>query len=407
MIYPDYIKNCIELLEKSGYSAYAVGGAVRDSLLQNEPSDWDVTTSALPNEILRVFADFRTIPTGIKHGTVTVLFENEENGNKEPVEITTFRVDGEYRDSRHPESVDFSNDVRDDLSRRDFTVNAMAFNEKEGIIDAFCGQQDLENRIIRAVGEPQKRFSEDALRILRAFRFASQLEFEIEENTLRAASVCSPLLKNIARERVGVEFKKLVASKGASYSLQKMTENGVWKALFDAPAPSHKTIWEISNLPNGNFATRFAALIVDCEEDEKEKFLASLRLSNDEERLVLRLCRVKSFEIPEKTDKIPASARHFLHLYNNIYDEAREMLKFFNKDKLIEDFVAVLDAENSKNNPLSLSELKVKGSDILPFCMGNHARVGKILNELLNRVIEDPTLNEKEKLIEIAQKELL
>ena len=187
MKYPEYIKNCIEMLEAAGYSAYAVGGAVRDSLLGKEPSDWDVTTSAKPEETLDVFKNFRTIPTGIKHGTVTVL---ENDGKKYiPVEITTFRIDGEYRDSRHPESVEFSKDVRDDLSRRDFTVNAMAFNEKEGIIDVFGGQNDLEKCIIRAVGDPEKRFSEDALRILRAFRFASQLEFEIEESTDRKSVV--------------------------------------------------------------------------------------------------------------------------------------------------------------------------------------------------------------------------
>lgn len=404
---PTYVKNCIELIETSGHVAYAVGGAVRDSLLGAEPSDWDVTTSARPEEILRIFASFRTVPTGIKHGTVTVLLENEEKGKKEPIEITTFRVDGEYRDSRHPESVEFSNDLRDDLSRRDFTVNAMAFSEKEGLVDAFGGRRDLENRIIRAVGDPQKRFTEDALRILRAFRFSAQLEFEIEENTLRAASVCSHLLKNIARERVGAEFKKLVASKGVSYSLQKMIENGIWQSLFDIPCPCPEYVLKIAQLPNGNFATRLAALLVDYEEDEKETFLASLRLSNDEKRQVLRLCRVKNFEIPEKTAKFSVSARHFLHLYNNIYDEAKDMLKFFCQNGQIEAFFEILDCEKNRNNPLSLSDLAVKGSDILPFCVGNHAKVGKILNELLNMVVENPALNEKDKLIEIVKKELL
>lgn len=406
MKYPKYIKNCIEMLEKSGYSAYAVGGAVRDTLLGKEPSDWDVTTSALPDEILSVFADFRTIPTGIKHGTVTVLLENEENGSeKAPVEITTFRIDGEYRDSRHPESVEFSSDLRDDLSRRDFTVNAMAYNENEGIIDAFCGQNDLKNRIIRAVGDPEKRFCEDALRILRAFRFAAQLQFEIEENTLLAAQKCAPLLKNIARERVGSEFKKLISCEGAVYSLKKMTELGIWQKLFNSPAPDIKLIESITKLRNGSFSTPLAAIIVEYSENEKDKFLNSLRLSNSEKRLILRLCKIKNFEISENGKKSPAVARRFLHLYNNIYTDAKEMLIFFS-EKSSDEFVQILEVEREKNNALSISDLAVKGSDILPLTNGDFSKVGKTLEYLLASVIENPDLNTKEDLLQIAKKEL-
>lgn len=406
MRYPTYIKNCIELLEKSGYRAYAVGGALRDSLLDKEPYDWDVATSARPNEILSVFADYRTIPTGIKHGTVTVLFENEEkNGEKSSVEITTFRIDGEYRDSRHPESVEFSSDIRDDLSRRDFTVNAMAFNEKEGIIDEFGGKKDLENRIIRAVGNPEKRFSEDALRILRAFRFSAQLNFEIEEKTLFAAQKCAPLLKNIARERVGIELKKLLSCGGVSYSLQKMIECDVWQNLFDDPLPSCEIILKISSLKDKNFATRLVALVVEYSDIQKEEFLTSLRLSNAEKKLVWRLCGIKNFQIPQNPDKFPLRARHFLHLYNNIYDEAIEMLEFFHKNR-VSDFIKALEIERKKNNPLAISDLKIKGGDILPFCKGDFSRAGKTLQTLLERVLEDPSLNNKESLFEIAKKEL-
>ncbi len=403
MKYPDYVKNCIELLEKSGYSAYAVGGAVRDGLLGKEPSDWDVTTSAKPEQTLEVFKDFRTIPTGIKHGTVTVLFSVGEKNV--PIEITTFRVDGEYRDSRHPESVAFSNDVRDDLSRRDFTVNAMAFNEKEGVIDAFGGKLDLENRVIRAVGNPEKRFSEDALRILRAFRFASQLEFEIEEKTLLCASKCAHLLKNIARERVGAEFKKMISCKGAEYSLNKMIEGEIWQHIFDTPALSLQTISKISALKDGNFATRLAVLVNEYSELEKDAFLTSLRLSNAEKKLVLRVCTVKSFAVPENEIKFSAVARHFLHLYNNIYDEALEVLEIFGGTNTAE-FVRTLEIERNKNNPLLISDLSVNGSDILPLCEGDFSRVGKILEKLLVRVIDNPELNKKEILIEIAKKEL-
>lgn len=406
MKYPTYVKNCIELLEQSGYSAYAVGGAVRDSLLGIQPSDWDVTTNAKPDEILSVFADFRTILTGIKHGTVTVLFENEENnGQKSPIEITTFRIDGEYNDSRHPESVEFSGNLCDDLSRRDFTVNAMAFNEKDGIIDVFGGQQDIKERIIRAVGKPQKRFSEDALRILRALRFAAQLDFEIEDNTLIAAKECGYLLKNISRERIGIEFKKLISSANPEYPLKKMIECGIWQHVFGFPIPKASTVTKITQLTSGNFATRLSALIADYGDTEKDKFLSSLRLSNAEKKLVLRLSKVKSFDFFENETNLDAIARHFLHLYNNIYDEAKEMLEFFFEDSA-ERFIKVLDIEQKKNNPLSVSDLEVKGSDLFPLCKNNFSNVGKTLDFLLQCVIENPKLNEKEKLMTIAKKEL-
>lgn len=407
MKYPEYVKNCIELLEKSGYSAYAVGGAVRDSLLGKEPSDWDVTTSARPEEILEVFKKFRTIPTGIKHGTVTVLFETaDKNCTKMPIEITTFRIDGEYRDSRHPETVEFSRDVRDDLSRRDFTVNAMAFNEKTGVIDEFGGQNDLKNHKIRAVGDPKKRFCEDALRILRAFRFSSQLEFEIEENTLAAAQKCAPLLKNIARERVGAEFKKLISCDGVQYSLKKMLEYQIWQEIFDTPTPSVQKTEQISALKGRNTATRLCALVCEYSKEDEERFLTSLRLSNAEKKLVLRLCTIKSFDVPENSEKYSSSARHFLHLYDNICDEALEMLEFWHKKERIKNFIQVIKEEKLKNNPLKISDLAVDGNDIASICQGNYSKVGKTLEMLLERVIENPSLNEKEALINLAKKEL-
>lgn len=400
---PIYVKNCIELLESAGYSAYAVGGAVRDGLLGIEPSDWDVTTSARPEEILSVFEGYRTIPTGIKHGTVTVLFDGEDGGHY-PIEITAFRIDGEYRDSRHPESVSFSRDVSDDLSRRDFTVNAMAYNEKEGVVDLFGGRDDLQNRIIRAVGDPEKRFSEDALRILRAFRFSAQLGFEIEPKTLEAASICSHLLSNIARERIGVEFKKLISSRGASYSLKKMIDGGVWRELFYLPAPKNFEIEHISTLSDGNFATRLAILIAHLDNGEKEQLLNSLRLSNDEKKLVLRLDRIGIFSVVCAGRENETDARYFLHLWGDVLTPALEVLRFWMGESA--DFEALIIEESKRRRPLTISSLEVKGSDILPLCEGDHRQVGLILKSLLDCVIENPELNEKEKLMEIAKKNL-
>lgn len=400
MKHPTYVKNCIELLEKSGYSAYAVGGAVRDSLLGKEPYDWDVTTSATPDEILSVFSEFHTVPTGIKHGTITVLFE--KNGTYHPIEITTFRVDGEYRDSRHPESVSFSKNLCDDLSRRDFTVNAMAYNKKDGIVDVFGGQGDLKNKIIRAVGDPETRFREDALRILRAFRFAAQLEFEIEENTLLATLKCAPLLKNIARERIAAELKRLLTSNGAVYSLKNMIEHGVWQEIFDISAPTSAQIDKIKLVSNGNFATRLAILLSNYDEDERERILASLRLSNNEKRLILRLCKVQNF--PALDPNQEKSARYFLHLYDNILPNALEVLSVWIGKDEFESFKTAVLSERAKKRPLRISELAINGEDLLPLCAENRALVGKTLSSLLNAVIDAPELNERETLLSLAKR---
>ena len=394
---PQYVKNCIDKLDASGYSAYAVGGAVRDSLLGVEPSDWDVTTSATPDEILRVFEDERTIPTGIKHGTITLLADFD--GKSVPIEITTYRIDGEYRDSRHPESVQFSKNIIDDLARRDFSVNAMAFNEKDGIIDAFGGRDDLAIGVIRAVGDPEKRFSEDALRILRAFRFSSQLGFEIEEKTLAGACACAPLLKNIARERIGVEMKKLLSSRGVVYSLTRMIECGVWNVLFEICAPDFSTVNSLSLLESDNSFARLSVLLEKCSELQRNAFLDSLRLSNAEKKLVCRLMSVKNFNVVGLDSGI--IARRFLHLFGDVFDLALALFRFYNP-QAFELFNSIL-SERTKKRALTLSSLAIKGSDLLPLCESDHKRVGLLLNELLERGIEDPSLNEKEILMEIAK----
>lgn len=396
---PEYVKNCIDLLEAAGHSAYAVGGAVRDSLLGLEPSDWDVTTSATPTEIIEVFSSFRTIPTGIKHGTVTVLFEDGKKYS--PIEITTFRIDGEYHDSRHPDSVQFSSKLADDLSRRDFTINAMAYCERDGLVDIFDGREDLKNGIIRTVGEAEKRFSEDALRILRAFRFSAQLGFEIEEKTLNAASKCAFLLKNIARERIGIEFKKLLSSPSPVYSLQRMIEKGIWRELFGEVLPDSLLIEKLGVIESC-FETRLAALISDLADYEKEELLSSLRLSNNEKKQILKLSTVKGFVIDDSFEASEVQARRFLHLYANVSEQGTLLLKFFGEDQ----FAGLVIAQMHRSVPLSIADLDVRGGDLMPLCDGDYKKVGLILAFLLERVIEDPDLNRKEKLIEIVKKEL-
>lgn len=200
MYLPGYVKNALDILSSRGYYAYVVGGCVRDFLLGHSPDDYDITTSALPEQIIEAFEGFRLLTVGLKHGTVTVI---TEEGN---IEITTFRTDGEYTDHRHPEKVTFTGELKDDLSRRDFTVNAMAYHPNTGIIDLFGGREDLKAGIIRAVGDPFKRFDEDGLRIMRALRFASKLDFTLEENTARAVHELKHLLSDIANERIRDEI---------------------------------------------------------------------------------------------------------------------------------------------------------------------------------------------------------
>lgn len=205
---PNPVTEALSLLEKAGFEAFVVGGCVRDTLLGKAPNDWDITTSALPEQILTVFSRYNTIPTGLKHGTITVVVDGT------PLEITTYRVDGDYSDNRHPDKVEFTSKLRDDLCRRDFTVNAMAYHPNLGMVDHFSGLADLAAGRIVCVGDPQQRFTEDALRILRALRFSATLDFPIEKVTADAARSLAPLLRRVSAERTAEELKKLLCGKG-------------------------------------------------------------------------------------------------------------------------------------------------------------------------------------------------
>ncbi len=218
IILPEEVITIIEFLETAGHKAFCVGGAVRDSIMGLTPDDWDITTSALPHETTEIFKDFKTINTGLKHGTLTVII------NHKPFEVTTFRIDGEYGDNRHPESVEFTRDIRNDLARRDFTINAIACSTTDGIVDLYGGRDDIYNSIIRTVGNPDKRFEEDGLRIMRALRFSATLGFKIEEETTNAIHRNKDLLKNISVERISVELTKLICGKNAFNILMEYSD---------------------------------------------------------------------------------------------------------------------------------------------------------------------------------------
>ena len=280
---PKKVQTIIRTLQEHGYDAYAVGGCVRDSLLFRSPADWDITTSAKPLEVKEIFK--RTVDTGLQHGTVTVLIE------KEGFEVTTYRIDGEYEDSRHPKEVIFTGNLEEDLKRRDFTINAMAYNDAVGLVDVFGGRQDLQDKIVRCVGNPQERFTEDALRILRAVRFSAQLGFFIEEKTKEAAKVLAPTLKNISAERIQTELLKLLVSKNPHY-LKTAWELGITKIVlpeFDVlmeTSMGEKTLKAFA-YTSADKAERLAVLFANMEKtpeksrDLAQKILRRLRFDND------------------------------------------------------------------------------------------------------------------------------
>lgn len=230
IIIPQHALTVVERLERYGYEAYVVGGCVRDSLMGRCPKDWDVCTNALPEEVLRVFKRFHVIKTGLQHGTVTVMVD------KQPVEVTTFRIDGNYTDNRHPDSVNFVSRVEEDLARRDFTINAMAYNPARGLVDAFGGQEDLQARIIRCVGEPDARFNEDGLRILRALRFAARYDFGIETETAFSMHRNRHLLENVSVERIFTELKGILAGEGVLGMMQAFPD--IFSIIIPELAPA-------------------------------------------------------------------------------------------------------------------------------------------------------------------------
>ena len=370
---PEKIKFVLRTLTQNGYEAYIVGGCVRDSLLEIIPSDYDVTTSAKPQEIIGLFD--KTVPTGIKHGTVTVIIENE------PIEVTTFRTEGEYKDSRHPQNVKFVTDLSEDLSRRDFTVNAMAYNETAGLVDLFGGLGDLENKILRAVGDSDKRFSEDALRILRLFRFASQLEFTPEEKTLNSALKLQKGLKNISKERIFSEIVKTVNGKNPKAILPLINSGGLeFLGITETP--------EFTTLDDPDLRL-FVFLNTSCE--NPIKVLKTLKAPNRQIDLANKLLKLQAIKINTKEDIKNAL---FLTDYNavNLFLQLQE-----DEDKL------KLLAEIIKNKePYLISHLAIDGEDLRK--LGFEGKeIGEILERLRQTVVCDPQKNRKEILMALTK----
>ena len=430
---PKNVDTAINLLQSAGFEAYAVGGCVRDSLLGKTPNDWDITTSAKPEDMKSVFADFHCIDTGIKHGTVTVVIDGE------PLEITTFRLDGEYEDNRHPKSVTFTSDLGADLGRRDFTVNAMAYSKKTGTVDLFGGQNDLKNKIIRCVGDPDRRFNEDALRILRALRFASALDFEIEEKTAQSLLKNRALLGNISEERISKELLKLVCGKGAKRILTDFAPvlfeilpelQPMYKNSHDNPHHCYDiyehTLIAVESI-DPEPTLRFAMLLHDCGKPAVKKFdengvahfyghqrisaeisaqiLARLKVSNKfRDEILFLVSNHDRWELYENTEKMP----RYLSKFG--LDGVLNLLKVMRADVLAQSpeyryrLDQIADAEETAKNLaaqkpcLSLSELQINGRTLMDIGIPQGRKLGAVLAQLLDEVIDGVTKNTQEAL---------
>ncbi len=363
---PPRIEYIINSLAENGFDAYIVGGCVRDILLGLTPHDYDITTNATPNEIMSVFP--HTVPTGIKHGTVTVLVENE------PVEVTTFRCDGDYLDSRHPESVKFVRNLREDLSRRDFTVNAMAYNNTDGLCDLFGGQKDIENKTLRAVGKPEKRFKEDALRILRLFRFASTLNFKIEKNTFNAAIKYASLIKNVSVERIMKELKAAVLGENFKV-ISPLIECGGLSHLGLLTCPDFEKILKHKNNPNLCLYLLFNVNITD-----------KLKLSNNEKDYINAINRLKALPLPQSK----ADIKHCLRVTNEKI--IRDYLSFCGID------ISPLNEIIQNREPYLIGHLKITGNDLIKLGYKGE-EIGDILEKMQAAIINEPTMNTKARLL--------
>ena len=377
----------IARLENAGHEAYIVGGSLRDRLLGREAYDIDMTTSALPEETVSIFSDMRVIPTGIKHGTVTVLAPSGA-----PVEITTFRTDGSYSDSRHPDSVTFTRSLPDDLARRDFTVNAMAFSPRRGVIDLFGGREDLEVGLIRCVGQPEKRFSEDALRILRAFRFSAQLGFSIEGETYRAAIKLGHKITDLARERVASELMKLLSAPAVAAVLEDMLP--IMAYVLPEAAMEKKRIALCDRLSSDPIL-RLAMLIYD---GDPEGVARSLKLSTADKN---RLCRLSA---PRKELRSEADARRLMAELSSKDDCIQSVIvSRLAEDKDPSDEIRLIESAANGSPCLTIADLAVDGESLMSAGVQKGRQMGAVLHRLLDAVIEDPSLNNKETLLEMAR----
>lgn len=434
---PDKVQRIIETLTAAGFEAYAVGGCVRDSVLGRPPSDWDITTSATPYETKELFP--RTFDTGIKHGTVTVLFD------KEGFEVTTYRIDGDYEDNRHPKEVTFTSSLEEDLKRRDFTINAMAYNSKSGLIDIFGGMEDIKKGIIRCVGNAEERFTEDALRMLRAVRFSAQLGYRIEEATASAIRRLAPNLRHISAERIQAELVKLVTSAHPDY-LRTAYETGITKQVLpefdlcmetEQNNPHHcysvgEHILHSMQEIEADKVLRLGMLFHDIAKpqtltvDEEGithnkkhpqvgakmtgEILRRLKFDNDTTDKVTKIVRYHD----EEVGLSPAGVRRAVNrmgedIFPMLFAVRRADISaqsdYLREEKLqkLTYMQELYDGILRRQECLSLKDLAVTGRDLIALGIPAGPQIGELLQELLILVLEEPERNNREELLRICR----
>ncbi len=435
---PQPVTRLIGILEASGHEAFVVGGCVRDSLMDRKPNDWDICTSARPEEMKACFSDFPVIETGLKHGTLTVLMDHR------PFEITTYRIDGDYSDGRRPDQVTFTSSLQADLARRDFTINAMAYHPAAGLVDPFGGQNDLRHRIIQCVGTAAERFEEDALRIMRAVRFASQLEFAIEEKTSAALDARLPLLDRVSPERIRIEFDKLLRGPDAMKVLAQYRQIIAHiipeaEAMFDLDQrnPYHAyTVWDhtlhaVSHVKNTT-VLKLAAFFHDIGkpgsmtigEDGRGHFYKHERLSEELTEQIMR--RLKYDNATRITVTIlihnhgivfrpdPRQARRLLSklgeerlrlLIELEYADVKSQNPIYTEERVanIQAFSQIVDQVLEAEQCFSLRHMKLQGKDLLSMGLPQGPKIGRVLNALLEQVVEGRLPNEKKALTHAAK----
>lgn len=438
---PEKVKFIIDTIMEAGYEAYAVGGCIRDSILLRKPSDWDITTSASPYQVKELFR--RTLDTGIKHGTVTVMLD------KEGFEVTTYRIDGEYEDGRHPKEVTFTRNLTEDLKRRDFTINAMAYNEKDGLVDIFGGLEDIRCKMIRCVGDPVERFSEDALRMMRAVRFSAQLGYRIEEETSNAIRVLAPDLKKISAERIQTELVKLLTSPHPDY-LRMAYETGITKVVLpefdlcmitEQKNPHHcYTVGEHTLVAmqavRADKVLRLAMLFHDmgkslCVTTDEEgidhfhghpsvseeiagNVLHRLKFDNDTIYMVKKLVKYHDQYIEPQPKNVRRAIRKMGEDVFPLLLEVKEadvqaQSDFLRekKEKNLKDVRDVYQRILEEKQCVSLKTLAINGKDLIDQTgMKPGKELGEVLNDLLDLVTEDPARNTREYLLKAAKERL-
>ena len=395
---PQYIKSTLKTLNDAGYEAYVVGGAVRDLLLEEKPNDYDITTNALPEQIEELFAD--TIPTGKEYGTITVVWHSEDGMRNELIEVTTYRKDSNYSDGRRPDKVEFGQSLEDDLLRRDFTINALAYNPEEGVIDYFRGRDDLSARVVRCIGCADNRFKEDALRMLRALRFAYKYYFDIEEETSKAINNnYKNIIKCVSKERIHDELIKLL--KYANINVGREVYRNIFEEILDIKLPKFLNLFD--NVLHSDYDWKFKLAkifrLVNLKKEDVENKLRDLKFSTEHKNLITYYFAIdKYLDDVDFDDNPDVVTRTMRYLYEPYYDSYVKELDIY--DPIREAF------ERNKDLPYRVSDLAITGDDVMAKGFKGED-VGKLLNICTRLVISQPSLNNKETLELFLTQEVL